>query len=88
MVHDLKNKAGYTANTSRGRVGRGGNARFHTFQLDHHGPTNRPTNGRTDRASYRVAYPRLKNGFTDHRQTDRLSPNVKTLRVIGLRQKM
>ena len=58
------NKAGYTANTSRGRVGRGGNACFHTFQLDHHGPTNRPTNqptdGRTDKASYRVASPRLK----------------------------
>ena len=43
-----ENKAGYTANTSRGRVGRGGIARFHIFQLDHHGPTNRPTNGRTD----------------------------------------
>ena len=42
------NKAGYTANTSRGRVGRGGYARFHTFQLDHHGPTNRPTDQRTD----------------------------------------
>ena len=42
------NKAGYTANTSCGRVGRGGNARFLTFQLDHHGPTNRRTDGRTD----------------------------------------
>ena len=65
----MKNKAGYTANTSCGRVGRGGNARFHTFQLDHHGPTNRPTdqltNGRTDKASYRVACPRLKNQKTN-----------------------
>ena len=41
------NKAGYTANTSRGRVGRGENAHFHTFNLDHHGPTD----GRTDRQS-------------------------------------
>merc|ERR1712150_217117 len=36
--------------------GRGGNARIHTFQLDHHGPTD----GRTDKASYRVACPQLK----------------------------
>ena len=44
----MKNKAGYTANTSCGRVGRGGNARFHTFQLDHHdGPTNQPTDGQS-----------------------------------------
>ena len=33
------NKAGYTANTSRGRVSRGGNAHFHTFRFDHYGPT-------------------------------------------------
>ena len=39
-----KNKAGYTA-TSCGRVGRGGNARFHTFQLDHW--TDGLTDGRT-----------------------------------------
>ena len=65
------NKAGYTANTSRERVGNGGNARFHTFPLDHHGPTNgptnrptdHPTNGRTDKAGCRVAYKRLKNAF-------------------------
>ena len=44
----IKNKAGYTANTSCGRVGRGGNARFHTLQLDHHGRTNGPTDQRTD----------------------------------------
>ena len=53
--------AGYTANTSCGRMGRGGNTRFHTFQLDHHdGPTNGPTDRRTDKASYRVACPQLK----------------------------
>ena len=52
----MRNKAVYTANTSRGRVGRGGNARFPTFRLDHHGPTHQ----RTDKASYRVATPRLK----------------------------
>ena len=34
-----QNKAGYTANTSCGRVGRGGNARFHIFQHDHYGQT-------------------------------------------------
>ena len=42
------NKAGYTANTSCGRVGRGGNARFHTFQLDHYRGTNGPTDRRMD----------------------------------------
>ena len=43
-----RNKAGYTA-TSCGRVGRGGNARFPTFRLDHlYGPTNQPTNQPTD----------------------------------------
>ena len=46
------NKAGYTANTSCGRVGRVGNACFHTFRLvftDQRtdGPTDRRTNGRT-----------------------------------------
>ena len=66
MLKKLKNaekvtRAGYMANTSRGRVGRGENARFHTFQLDHHdGRTNGRTNGRTDKASYRVACPQLK----------------------------
>ena len=57
-----KNKAGYTAKTNCGRVGRGGNARFHTFQLVlTDGPTDQRTNGRTDKASYRVACPQLKN---------------------------
>ena len=50
--------------TSCGRVGRGGNARFPTFQLERDGPTDqptdRPTDGRTDKASYRVACPQLK----------------------------
>ena len=54
------NKAGYTANTSCGRVGRGGNAGFHNFQLDHHERTDGRTDGRTDKASYRVACPQLK----------------------------
>ena len=35
----IGNKAGYTANISRGRLGRVGNVRFHTFQLNHHRPT-------------------------------------------------
>ena len=34
--------------TSCGRVGRGGNACFHNFQLDHHGPTKGRTSGRRD----------------------------------------
>ena len=56
----IRNKAGYTA-TSCGRVGRGGNAHFHTFRLVlTDGPTDEPTDGRTDKASYRVACPQLK----------------------------
>ena len=59
----MTNKAGYTS-TSWGRVGRGGNARFPTFQLERDGPTNQPTDqptdGRTDKASYRDACPQLK----------------------------
>ena len=44
---------------SCGWVGRGGNARFPTFQLAH----DRPTNGRTNGQSlYRVACPQLKMG--------------------------
>ena len=42
------NKAGYTA-TRCGRVGRGGNARFPTLQLERDGQTDRPTNQPTDR---------------------------------------
>ena len=44
-----KNKAEYMATTSCGRVGRGGNAHFHTFRLvfmDR--PTDRPTDRWTD----------------------------------------
>ena len=37
-------------------VGKGGNARFPTFQLERDGPTDQ----RTDKASYRVACPQLK----------------------------
>ena len=51
------NKAGYTA-TSCGRVGRGVNARFPTFQR-----TDGRTDGRTDKTSYRVACPLLKRSF-------------------------
>ena len=40
------NKVGYTANTSRGWVGRGGNACFSTFRLL---LTDRQTDGWTDR---------------------------------------
>jgi len=56
----VNNKAGYMANTSCRRLGRGGKARFHIFQLDHRGPTDGRTNGRTDKASYRVVCPQLK----------------------------
>ena len=59
----MANKAGYTA-ISCGRVGRSGNARFPTFQLDDpgrtNGPTDQRTDGWTDKASYRVACPQLK----------------------------
>merc|ERR1712074_228280 len=58
------NKAGYTANTSCGRVGRGGYTSFPTFQLVRYGRTDGRTDGqmdgRTDKASYRVACPQLK----------------------------
>ena len=43
------------------RVGRGGNARFHTFQLDHYRQMDQRTDGRTDKASYRVACLQPKN---------------------------
>ena len=56
------NKAGYTANTSCGRVGRGGNASFHVFRLVFtDGRTDRRTDGQTDKGSYRVACPQLKS---------------------------
>ena len=62
----LWNKAGSTANTSRGRMGRGGNACFPTFRLERDGPTDRPTDRPTDKASYRVACPQLKNRTNKH----------------------
>ena len=43
----MRNKAGYTANTSRGWVGRGRNARLLTFRLERDGPTDGPTDGRS-----------------------------------------
>ena len=55
-----QNKAGYTANASCRRVGRGGNARFHILQLDQH---DRRTDGRTDKASFRVTCPQLKREY-------------------------
>ena len=33
---------------------------FHHSQLDHHGPTDQPTDRRTDKASYRDAWTHLK----------------------------
>ena len=57
-----ENKARYTANTSCGRVGKGGNAGFHTFQLDHHGLTDERMDGRTERRT-----DGRKDGRTDGR---------------------
>ena len=53
-------KAGYTANTSCRQVGRGGNARFHIFQLNHYRQTNGQTDRRKDKASNRVVCLQLK----------------------------
>ena len=49
-VDNQENKAGYTANTICGRVGRGGNARFSTRA---HGRTDGPTDGPTDQQTDR-----------------------------------
>ena len=62
------NKAGYTA-ISCGRVGRGGYARFPTFQLDHYGPTDTfrlvvtdgPTKGLTDGRTKPLIELRVRN---------------------------
>ena len=66
----IQNKAGYTA-ISCGRVGRGGNTRFPTFQLERDGPTDqptdRPTDRPTDKAGCRVACTRLKSDFIGSR---------------------
>ena len=56
-----RNKAGYTANTSRRRVGRGGNARFHTFQPDHYGRTDGPTDGPMDGRTKPLIELRVRN---------------------------
>ena len=56
----LRNKAGYTANTSCGRVGRGGNASFSTFRLNHYGQTDGWTDG-TDRQTKPLIELRVRN---------------------------
>ena len=63
------NKAEYMANTSCGRLGRGGDVRFHTYQLVFTDRlTDQPTNGWTDKASYRVACPQLKTNQIQYTQ--------------------
>ena len=46
-VQLTENMAGYTA-TSCGQVGKGGNASFPTFRLNHYGPMDGPTDGPMD----------------------------------------
>ena len=42
---------------------------FRNFKKTHYGPTNRPTDGQTDRPSYEVARTHLKKGnFLDERE--------------------
>ena len=62
MFKAYKNKAGYTAYTSRGRVGRGGKCVFSHFRslLITDGQMDQWMDGRTEKASYRVASPQLK----------------------------
>ena len=57
---DDANKAGYTA-ISCGRVGRGGNTRFPTFQLERDGPTNQPTDRPTDGRTKPLIELRVRN---------------------------
>ena len=57
---DRENKAGYTA-ISCGRVGRGGYARFPTFQLEHDGPTDQPTDRPTDGRTKPLIELRVRN---------------------------
>ena len=47
---------------------RGGIASFDTFRLDHHRPTDQRTDGRTDKASFRFACPRLKREIYSRNQ--------------------
>ena len=56
-----RNKAGYTANTSCGRVGRGENASFHTSRLVFSDVIDGPTEGPTDKGFYRVVCPQLES---------------------------
>ena len=57
-----RNKAGYTANTSCGRVGRGENASFHTSRLVFNdGWTDGLTDGPTDKGFYRVVCPQQES---------------------------
>ena len=79
MREDASNKAGYTANTSCRRVGRGGNARFYNFQLvlmdrQTNGRTNGPTDGRTDgwTKALRVACPQLKRKLSDTKKINEI----------------
>ena len=55
-----KNQAGYTA-ISCGRVGRGGNTHFPTFQLERDGPTERPTDQPTDGRTKPLIELRVRN---------------------------
>ena len=55
-----KNKAGYTA-ISCGRVGRGGNTHFPTFQLERDRPTDQPTNQPTDGRTKPLIELRVRN---------------------------
>ena len=73
--NESQNKAGYTTNTSCGRVGRGGNKRFRLVFTDQ--PTDQPTDGRTDKASYRVACPQLKKKKRKYRERRKKERRVK-----------
>ena len=59
-------------------MGRGGNARFHTFQLDHHGSIDGRMDQRTDKASYRVACPQLKIERPECNGQDQIKPDKST----------
>ena len=52
--------SGYTV-ASCGRVGRGRNVRFPTFQLDHYGPTDGPMDGPTDGRTKPLIELRVRN---------------------------
>ena len=48
------------------RGGQGRKCAFPHFSTRVHGPTDQPTDGRTDKASYRVACPQLKIKKANH----------------------